>query len=592
VLLGEATHGTHEFYQERARITERLIVERGFTAVALEADWPDAYRVNRYVRGEGSDRDDEESLRDFKRFPSWMWRNREIVELVDWLRSYNDSLPEKAFQTLVVLVRNRGRLVTKTELIDAVWPDAIVEENNLDKSIHAIRNALQDRPTEQRYIKTVRKHGYRFVADVEKIDRAETNEADPAEFREIQLSSYVPDAVVQTTNGNVDGQESPLRECAPDGHRLKIAAAIGIMFFLAVGGWFLIQNLRPGKSANSENAITGRSPAYDLYVRGKVKVASENLEDTEAAIALLEQAIAIDPDLAEAHAQLARGYNTMAFKYSSDAERKRYHENAEVEIEKALALNPNLGEAHFARGLILWSNTRGFPHEKVIESYKRSLALAPNLDETHHQLSLVYSHIGLLDEAEQSVNRAIEINPNNTLARFRAGVYSEYKGKFEEAISVFKTIPRDFTPLLIDRSMAEALIQSGRPKEADQIVEEYLAKFPKDEGGSFTSVKALLLANAGREDEALQAIARAEELGKGFGHFHHTAYNIACAFAALDRADEAVKWLENAADTGFPNYPYFEIDPNLESIRHSQKYIEFMSKLRNQWLHFKKFAQA
>ena len=136
------------------------------------------------------------------------------------------------------------------------------------------------------------------------------------------------------------------------------------------------------------------------------------------------------------------------------------------------------------------------------------------------------------------------------------------------------------------------MIQSGRPKEADQIVEEYLAKFPKDEGGSFTSVKALLLANAGREDEALQAIARAEELGKGFGHFHHTAYNIACAFAALDRADEAVKWLENAADTGFPNYPYFEIDPNLESIRHSQKYIEFMSKLRNQWLHFKKFAQA
>jgi erythromycin esterase-like protein len=93
VLLGEATHGTHEFYQERARITERLIVERGFTAVALEADWPDAYRVNRYIQGESADRDAEESLRDFKRFPSWMWRNADFLDFVGWLREYNKTAP-------------------------------------------------------------------------------------------------------------------------------------------------------------------------------------------------------------------------------------------------------------------------------------------------------------------------------------------------------------------------------------------------------------------------------------------------------------------------------------------------------------------
>jgi erythromycin esterase-like protein len=95
VLLGEATHGTHEFYEERARITERLIVEHGFTAVALEADWPDAYRVNRYVRGEGADRDAEESLRDFQRFPSWMWRNAAFLGFVGWLRDYNSAVPDR-----------------------------------------------------------------------------------------------------------------------------------------------------------------------------------------------------------------------------------------------------------------------------------------------------------------------------------------------------------------------------------------------------------------------------------------------------------------------------------------------------------------
>src|ERR671917_207180 len=78
VLLGEASHGTHEFYRERAQITKRLIKERGFMAVAVEADWPDAYRVNRYVRGRGEDTDGNEALAGFKRFPTWMWRNADV----------------------------------------------------------------------------------------------------------------------------------------------------------------------------------------------------------------------------------------------------------------------------------------------------------------------------------------------------------------------------------------------------------------------------------------------------------------------------------------------------------------------------------
>ena len=92
VLLGEATHGTHEFYHERARITQRLIEEKGFTTVAVEADWPDAYRVNRWLRGMTDDGSPNEALGGFHRFPTWMWRNTEVLTLVDWLREYNDAL--------------------------------------------------------------------------------------------------------------------------------------------------------------------------------------------------------------------------------------------------------------------------------------------------------------------------------------------------------------------------------------------------------------------------------------------------------------------------------------------------------------------
>jgi erythromycin esterase-like protein len=93
VLLGEASHGTHEFYRERARITRRLIEEKDFSAVAVEADWPDAYRVNRWVRCVGEDRDALGALGDFQRFPRWMWRNRDVLEFVQWLRQHNESLP-------------------------------------------------------------------------------------------------------------------------------------------------------------------------------------------------------------------------------------------------------------------------------------------------------------------------------------------------------------------------------------------------------------------------------------------------------------------------------------------------------------------
>jgi erythromycin esterase-like protein len=96
VLLGEASHGTHEFYRERAEITKRLIAERGVTAVAAEADWPDAYRANLFVRGESDDTDAEEALQSFRRFPSWMWRNTDVVEFIDWLREWNDALPPGA----------------------------------------------------------------------------------------------------------------------------------------------------------------------------------------------------------------------------------------------------------------------------------------------------------------------------------------------------------------------------------------------------------------------------------------------------------------------------------------------------------------
>lgn len=96
VLIGEASHGTHEFYWSRAQITKRLIAEKGFNAVVAEADWPDAYRVNRYVRGFHDDLSATDALAGFERFPQWMWRNADVLDFVGWLREHNEEVRDAA----------------------------------------------------------------------------------------------------------------------------------------------------------------------------------------------------------------------------------------------------------------------------------------------------------------------------------------------------------------------------------------------------------------------------------------------------------------------------------------------------------------
>jgi len=127
VLLGEASHGTHEFYRERAEITKRLIAEAGFTAVAVEADWPDAYRINRYVRGTSEDRSADEALSDFRRFPVWMWRNAEVSEFVTLLREWNDAVSEDAQKVGFYgldLYSLRRSMEAVVEFLEAIDPEA------------------------------------------------------------------------------------------------------------------------------------------------------------------------------------------------------------------------------------------------------------------------------------------------------------------------------------------------------------------------------------------------------------------------------------------------------------------------------------
>jgi tetratricopeptide (TPR) repeat protein len=223
------------------------------------------------------------------------------------------------------------------------------------------------------------------------------------------------------------------------GSRLGLALAALVML-AAVASVYVLFFSKP-RTAAPASAKSVNSPAYDYYLRGKVNVSNENREYNETAIKLLQQAIAADPDFAPAYAELARAFSIKAFQWAPDAEKKKLMEDADVTVAKALALDPNLPEGHFARGWLLWTHVKGFPHEQAIQSFKRAIELNPNLDEAHHQLGVVYYHIGLLDKGQEEIERALAINPANTLARFRIGVINTNRGKYEEAPRALQNHP-------------------------------------------------------------------------------------------------------------------------------------------------------
>jgi len=410
-----------------------------------------------------------------------------------------------------------------------------------------------------------------LIADLQRVSR---------EYESGQLTPAAETAVVIAPPEKTSGSRSRISK---RGLELIVASIV-----LALAVCVYVYSSRDGKHSLASGApvLSSNSAAYDAYMRGMVKVSSENPADNQDAIQLFKQAVTADPNFASAYAELARAYSIKVRFFAPVAEKKPLNEEAEVDVEKALALDPNLAEGYFARGLILWTPYKRFPHEQAVQAYKRALELNPNLGEAHHQLGFVYLHIGLLDKGWQEIQRALAIDPGNSLARYRLGVIDMCRGQYEEAFQIFNTTPLEKSPSLLASYTSTALFRLGRNEEASAIIEQFFKDYPNDEGGLVTSVKAMMLAKTGKRREAEDAIQRAINIGRGYAHFHHTSYNIASAYALMNEPQQAMKWLEVTADEGFPNYPLFEQDAQLDNLRKDSQFIAFMARQKQQWERF------
>lgn len=321
--------------------------------------------------------------------------------------------------------------------------------------------------------------------------------------------------------------------------------------------------------------------AYELLLRGRVRVRHQTIEDNTVAIQLFERAATLDPSFALAQASLAGAYLERVAQYApSDSESL---ERAYVAIEKALILDPNLADAHVANARLLWGATRQFAHEQSVREDRRALLLNPNLETAHAHLAFVYLHVGLLEKAVSEFEKALALDPQQWMAQERIGQTRLIQGRYTEGLRLIREVPTTESPPLRTYDLVWALTVLGNDSEAAAVIGGYLRDHPEDRGGVLTSSRAILWAKRGDARSAEADIQSAIRRGAGYVHFHHTEYNIAVAYALLRQPAMAVPWLQRTAAEGFPCYPLFANDPRLNSIRKDPAFIAFLRDQRAQW---------
>ena len=461
-------------------------------------------------------------------------------------------LAPKVLETLLALIENRERVVSKDELLKQVWGDTIVEEGGLTRNVSVLRKALGEKPEDHQYIVTVPARGYRFVAEV----------------RTVRGTGVSSDASAPSTQE----QERPWWRLSPQRWLVLGAAVFGVAT--------LTYALRPVRATDVRGLLPSVNPeAYDLVLRARYLSVRTTDVDTGAAIGLLERAVALDPTFAVAYGDLAAAYVTrltfVAPEETSDLEQKAF-----AAAEKALLLDPNVAEAYLARGDLLWTPAHHFAHARAVQEFRRAIALKPNSDQGHRRLARVYVHVGFFEEALQQADIALAMNPSNAQALNSRAQALLWMGRDEQALDVLLSIPGPVLPELVEANTAFALLRLGKQNDAWLHLRQAQQKYPNDPSGGLSGIEAILLA----ESDSLKAQALIEKVAKrkAVNPSHHAAYFAASAWARMGRAQEAVESLREAAETGFPCYPLFARDTNLDPIRQDPRFQAFLADMQKQ----------
>ena len=462
------------------------------------------------------------------------------------------KLRPKSFDTLRHLVENSGRLISKNELIEAVWPGTAVTDDSLVQCLIEVRRALGE--DGQQIVKTVPRRGYIFDAAVIR------NDSTPAKL------IYTDEVkAVHVTIEEAETEISAATERRWVHSRTALAAAALLVALLGGLVFWQLWRTRP-KSSNSL--------AYSYYTKGmyhfrNIRPALSNRSESDLAVELFKKAIEIDPQYALAHAYLGYTYTKIAVFHEDNP---TLIEQAKRELGVAEKIDPRLAEVHLARFFIAFSQYEGWSIEKAMRELRLAQQLDPNVG--HAEMGDLYSHIGLEEQTTIALEQALKIDPNNEDAKtvyINALMIAARPDEALEASKRFFKSQPDVRYFLNKRMLEEA--------------EEEAEKEYKRHPDAIWAVvyQTLLKALRGKHEEAQAAIPAIVSKERRYRGYHHDTYNIARIYALGGKPHEALKWLRTTVAEGFPHYPLFARDSFLDPIRDDPSFKQFLGEMKERW---------
>ncbi|HEV8133058.1 MAG TPA: winged helix-turn-helix domain-containing protein [Pyrinomonadaceae bacterium] len=538
------------------------------------------------------------------------------------------ALTPRQFDTLLYLVEHCDRVITKEELMKAIWSDAFVEENNLNQSVSAIRRALGERRGDNRYIITVPGVGYRFAAPVKLVssvehraargslavlpfkpllekERDEALELGMADSLIIRLSNsrdmiVRPLTSVRRFSGLEQDAQSAGRELDVEsvldgsiqraGARIRLTARLTDVAdgrSLWVGTFdeeftdvFSVQDAISERVAGAlqmhlgaeKKRHTVSTRAYELYLQGRYHWSRLVPTEVRKSIEFYEQAIAVDPNYALAYTGIAVAYVSLSI--ASDAKPAESFPKAKAAALKAVTLDESLSDAHAYLSFIhFWFDWDWAAAESEV---RRAIALNANSAEAHRGYGILLSQLGRQDEAIVEGTRARELDPLALITRTNEALFFYYSNQLpvaEDKLRAALELEPNFWIALL--SIAKVYVAQGRYREA--IAE--LTKARKLSGGSAQPLSMLgyTFAIMGDREGAFEVLNELETLA---GKRYVPPYNSALVYNGLHDDDNTFEWLERAyAGRDVLLAAFIKTDPVWSRLYHDPRFQDLLARM-------------
>ena len=474
-----------------------------------------------------------------------LWREGELV-----------SIPPKALETLILLVEQKGEIVSRDNLLASVWKETVVEEGNINYTVSLLRKALGDK----KYIQTVPRRGYRFVSEV----------------REISKDKEISPAVAMTEGGNA---ESIALEANVERRQIKnrstylfaaIAAGV-VMLSLFAFSWRSfsgVKSISNGKPPNEDSMLA--------YKRGMMILGDKDVEKrAQKAIDEFQQAITLDPTSALAYAGLAEGLASKAVQ-APNAQSAEIYAKAKNAVEKAFSLDETSFEALLARGWIRRNSDWDWAGAEA--DITRALEINPNSAVAHYRYSQLLSNTGRHREAIAEIEKAAALDPLSEIITSGHFPLLESAREYERALKT----AQEYVQLNSENQFARRALATFQyhTKDYPNVIENGKIIFQKSGGKKNFAWLSLLAASYEKTGQSEKADEMLKELEMQSRTENKALYSLAMNYAELGRSAEALAALEKCFETREHRMLWLAVEPRFANL-HSEPRFQLLLRKMN-----------